>query len=348
VFHTVSFQDVKRILTVADLYLDSFPYSGATTTVEALSMGVPVVAFEGTSQRAHQAAGWLTEFGLEAWIASGTEDYAALCCKLINSPAQRRKYSDIAQRNSGKALAQNEFSQWFSVYLAGGTRAEDGPRHLFHHLPKSGGTSIRKIMSEWFEIVSDYREPWSTMLPEPMCLEQFSRDQLLCGHFATDGMPLGLRYPETQDRDKWRRITFIRDPLETALSNYFFEVQNRPKYDPSFQPKPLGTFLREYQGLYLHHFECTADTYCEALKSYWFIGTLERIEVCMMYLARVLGKPPPNIIPHENQTVRRAQLDPADVDVFVQNMALEFEIYREVSAQLRQIFGEQELDQFPR
>ena len=60
-----------------DIMLDTFPFTGATTTCEALYMGVPTVTLEGESMIARQGAGLLSNAGLDDWIAADEDDYVA-------------------------------------------------------------------------------------------------------------------------------------------------------------------------------------------------------------------------------------------------------------------------------
>lgn len=66
-----SFQDV-------DIALDTFPYSGGTTTFDALWMGVPVVTLPGERPPSRSAASILRTVGLGDWIAATPEGYVRL------------------------------------------------------------------------------------------------------------------------------------------------------------------------------------------------------------------------------------------------------------------------------
>ncbi|HEX4297955.1 MAG TPA: glycosyltransferase, partial [Devosia sp.] len=61
-----------------DIGLDPFPYNGGTTTVEALYMGVPVLAKAGDRYVAHMGESILHNAGLPEWIAADADEYAAL------------------------------------------------------------------------------------------------------------------------------------------------------------------------------------------------------------------------------------------------------------------------------
>jgi len=58
-----------------DIALDPFPYTGGTTTVEALWMGVPVLTLEGNTFLSRQGVGLLMNAGLPEWVATDADDY---------------------------------------------------------------------------------------------------------------------------------------------------------------------------------------------------------------------------------------------------------------------------------
>jgi protein O-GlcNAc transferase len=61
-----------------DIALDTFPYNGGTTTVEALYMGVPVLVRAGDRYVAHMGESILHNAGLVDWIAADANDFALL------------------------------------------------------------------------------------------------------------------------------------------------------------------------------------------------------------------------------------------------------------------------------
>jgi predicted O-linked N-acetylglucosamine transferase (SPINDLY family) len=60
-----------------DIALDPFPYTGGTTTTEALWMGVPVLTLSGEHFLSRQGLGLLANAGLTEWVASDPDDYVS-------------------------------------------------------------------------------------------------------------------------------------------------------------------------------------------------------------------------------------------------------------------------------
>ena len=60
-----------------DICLDAYPYTGGTTTVHALWMGVPTLTVAGPTPAARQGAAILGQLELDDFIAGSTEDFVA-------------------------------------------------------------------------------------------------------------------------------------------------------------------------------------------------------------------------------------------------------------------------------
>jgi len=67
-----------------DIALDTFPYNGATTTCEALWMGVPVVSLKGATHASRMGASLLAAAGLESLIAVTPGEYVKKCAELAS------------------------------------------------------------------------------------------------------------------------------------------------------------------------------------------------------------------------------------------------------------------------
>jgi protein O-GlcNAc transferase len=74
-----------------DIALDPFPYSGGTTTMEALWQGVPVITFNGDRWASRTSVSLLRAAGLDEYIGCDRQDYAEICVRLANSPTTGAK-----------------------------------------------------------------------------------------------------------------------------------------------------------------------------------------------------------------------------------------------------------------
>ena len=78
-----------RLYGHADIALDTTPYSGGTTTAEALWMGVPVVTLRGERMVSRMSASLLSSVGLEELIARDVNDYVRVAAGLADDAARR-------------------------------------------------------------------------------------------------------------------------------------------------------------------------------------------------------------------------------------------------------------------
>ena len=66
----------------ADIALDTFPYNGTTTTMEALWMGVPVVTLAGDRHASRVGASILSTLRLADWVADSEDEYVNIATRL--------------------------------------------------------------------------------------------------------------------------------------------------------------------------------------------------------------------------------------------------------------------------
>jgi predicted O-linked N-acetylglucosamine transferase (SPINDLY family) len=69
-----------------DIALDAFPYNGATTTCDALLMGVPVAAIAGDRAIARGGMSLLGVLGLDDWVAESHEALVPMLQRLTADP----------------------------------------------------------------------------------------------------------------------------------------------------------------------------------------------------------------------------------------------------------------------
>jgi protein O-GlcNAc transferase len=88
-----------------DIALDPFPYNGATTTCEALWMGVPVVTLMGRTHAGRVGASLLSRIGCEDLVATSPETYVQTAVNLAHDvPRLNSLHRDLRERIAGSAL----------------------------------------------------------------------------------------------------------------------------------------------------------------------------------------------------------------------------------------------------
>jgi protein O-GlcNAc transferase len=97
--------DVKELLRVGDIYLDSFPFSGVNSLVDPLEIGIPVITWEGTTFRSRMGSALLRSLGLAEFVATDAESYHAICTGLAgNAPRRSELRSTIADLMDRKPI----------------------------------------------------------------------------------------------------------------------------------------------------------------------------------------------------------------------------------------------------
>lgn len=87
-----SLQEHLALYRQVHVALDTLPYSGTTTTCEALWMGVPVLTLLGERHAGRVSASLLRAAGCGAWVAETREQFAALARGLAADPATLRAF----------------------------------------------------------------------------------------------------------------------------------------------------------------------------------------------------------------------------------------------------------------
>jgi len=86
-----------------DIALDTFPYNGTTTTMEALWMGVPVITLVGNTHAGRVGKSILTTLGKPEWVADTVPRFVDVGRKLASDPAQlaelRASMRDLLRRS---------------------------------------------------------------------------------------------------------------------------------------------------------------------------------------------------------------------------------------------------------
>lgn len=82
----------------ADLALDTFPYNGGLTSMDALYSHCPLLTLPGQTMISRVGASLLTHLGQSALIADNSEDYIQKACHLAHHPEQLRSIRTAIQQ----------------------------------------------------------------------------------------------------------------------------------------------------------------------------------------------------------------------------------------------------------
>jgi protein O-GlcNAc transferase len=100
-----------------DVALDTFPYNGATTTCEALWMGVPVVSLAGLTPASRMGRSILTAAGCAAWCVDDEKTYVDRAVELA-ATARGRDRLALRQEIASSALCdESVYAQGFADLL---------------------------------------------------------------------------------------------------------------------------------------------------------------------------------------------------------------------------------------
>ncbi|OQW92626.1 MAG: hypothetical protein BWK79_14285 [Beggiatoa sp. IS2] len=95
--YTLTTESHLRMYHQVDIGLDSYPYNGATTTCEALWMGVPVVTLAGEKHISRMGTSILSTVKLSELIAHTPAEYVDICTKLANDTSLLQKVRGVTK-----------------------------------------------------------------------------------------------------------------------------------------------------------------------------------------------------------------------------------------------------------
>ena len=108
----VGLQEHLARLPLADLYLDTLPYSNGTTAADALQMGVPLLSCRGTGYCGRMGASVVTAAGLPELAVDSMADYVDLGVRLATDKAMldglRWRLQSARSRRSGPLFEPGE------------------------------------------------------------------------------------------------------------------------------------------------------------------------------------------------------------------------------------------------
>jgi protein O-GlcNAc transferase len=104
----VAAADFRRIVSVADVVLDTIHWSGGNTSLDVLAAGTPVVALPGRFMRGRQTAAMLRMAGLESLVADDADDYVSLAIELARDRDRNQHVREAIAAGRGALFGQRE------------------------------------------------------------------------------------------------------------------------------------------------------------------------------------------------------------------------------------------------
>lgn len=116
--------DHQALYREIDIALDTFPYHGTTTTMEALLMGVPVVTLMGEVHRARVSGSLLRAAGLDKYIAWSPEEFVSIATEAAKNISSIRsgKRALRDQIKSSPLMDAKTYSKKMAAFMEGAWR----------------------------------------------------------------------------------------------------------------------------------------------------------------------------------------------------------------------------------
>jgi predicted O-linked N-acetylglucosamine transferase (SPINDLY family) len=262
IYRSCSFQDHLNLYNQVDLHLDSMPYTGCTTTCEALWMGVPTLTLAGKKKMERMSYNILHTIGLDDFITYSEEEYINRAVALVSQPDYLQSLRETMRHRllnsdllNGKSLAEtleNAFRQMWHKYVEEKSTVKDSPSQLDSISDISQVEVLINIASEhqqqgnlkaaaeiYDHLGEYYREQKNIYLAQQYYDQAINIDP----DYAPSHYHLGLVYQQQND-------------LEKATSAYLEAISSDRSFAPPYeklgqiyeQEGELEQAVKYYQG----------------------------------------------------------------------------------------------------
>jgi predicted O-linked N-acetylglucosamine transferase (SPINDLY family) len=100
VMHVVDYQQYIEWLSECDIVFQSFPFGGTNTTIEAFTLGIPVVCLSGHELHSSVDREILKAVGVDSQLlANDQESFIQICTKLVENVELRHEIGQKARSN---------------------------------------------------------------------------------------------------------------------------------------------------------------------------------------------------------------------------------------------------------
>ncbi|BDC98250.1 sulfotransferase family 2 domain-containing protein [Persicobacter psychrovividus] len=203
-------------------------------------------------------------------------------------------------------------------------------RLLFEHVPKCGGTTVVKYLSDQYPFSKTYQLDNHQPMVSIQRFKNMPQKERYSYHFVVGHMAHLLKddvHPEML------KATILRDPIDRMVSHYYY-VLRRPTHYLYEQVKREGVSLKDYVTLelsrelrnnYVHRFSQIEEKQMlshprEALEKaievlteeYQFVGFLESLEADLLRLKHLMGFSESYVPMKANATAGRKKVEELD------------------------------------
>ena len=113
--------DYLAVVQQADLVLDSPGFSGGGTSLDALGVATPALAFDGCFARGRQTAAMLRLLDLPQLIASDADDYVEKAVALLSDAPERERLRDHLRAHGERLFANPAVVPALEAFLLAAT-----------------------------------------------------------------------------------------------------------------------------------------------------------------------------------------------------------------------------------
>jgi predicted O-linked N-acetylglucosamine transferase (SPINDLY family) len=114
----LSNEEYDLLFTKFDILLDTFPYSGTTTTCNSLYNSIPIVSLYNKNQHSHNVScSILTNCGLPELVAKTKDEYICIVKNLVNNPEKIDEYKNTIHEKFMKLMEPRPFMNSYEKIL---------------------------------------------------------------------------------------------------------------------------------------------------------------------------------------------------------------------------------------
>jgi predicted O-linked N-acetylglucosamine transferase (SPINDLY family) len=111
-------QEYDVLFNKFDILLDTFPYSGTTTTCNSLYNSIPMVSLYNKNHHSHNVScSILTNCGLSELVAKTKDEYISIVKNLVNNPGKIDEYKNTIHEKFMKLMEPQPFMKSYEKIL---------------------------------------------------------------------------------------------------------------------------------------------------------------------------------------------------------------------------------------